>query len=232
MARQMLCQIAMRAVKLGFWVLIVATSCSNAADKATRVPAVHRAASSACPQERGAGITSVGPACTQPACAKDSDCAAGANGRCVQGGGPACNYFCSYDDCAQDSDCAGQAPCACRASSSDATANTCEAASNCGVDADCGPGGFCSPSLLMGGAACQCFSEAFCQADTGSSCSETGPDGVTKAVPCSCPGDCGRGYFCHTPKDSCVDDADCAGGACSFDLTSGSWMCTRQICEL
>ena len=34
-------------------------------------------------------------------------------------------------------------------------------------------------------------------------CSETGPDGVTKQVPCSCYGNCGHGYFCHTAKDSC-----------------------------
>jgi hypothetical protein len=47
---------------------------------------------------------------------------------------------------------------------------------------------------------------------------------------CSCGGDCGHGYFCHTPKDACLDDSDCAGGTCNFDLTSKAWMCTGVIC--
>jgi len=215
----------MRCVLLGLWALIATTaSCSSAADKtATRAPASHRLATSVCPQERGAG-----GACSQSGCTQDSDCTSGANGRCLQVLGPACQSYCSYDDCTGDSDCTGNTPCACRSSSSDTAANTCATESNCRVDADCGPGGFCSPSLL--GSPCQCISESFCQPGSGGGCSETGPDGVTKSVPCSCTGNCGPGYFCHTPKDSCVDDSDCASGKCNFEVTSKLWMCTLMIC--
>ena len=90
---------------------------------------------------------------------------------------------------------------------------------------------FCSPSLLGSRIGCQCQSETFCQADSGSTCSETGADGVTTSVPCSCGGNCGHGYFCHKPEDACLSDSDCAARAtCNFDLTSQSWMCTGHIC--
>ena len=227
--------VSMRRVLL--WALVaLAASCSSLADRnAGRAAAVHRSASSACPQERGAGVSDIPTSCSQSSplsrCTRDSDCAAGANGRCLQAGGPACDYFCSYDDCAVDSDCTGHVPCACRSSSSDTTANKCAIGSNCLIDADCGPGGSCSPSLLGSSIDCVCVHQSFCQPD-GGGCFETGPDGVTKAVPCSCDGTCGHGYFCHTPKDSCLDDSDCAPGTgtCNFDLTSKLWMCTGQIC--
>jgi hypothetical protein len=211
-------------------VVVTTASCSHAADNtSTRTPAVHRATTSACPQGRGAGVSFDGGACLQMGtCARDSDCAAGANGRCLQAGGPACSFFCSYDDCTQDSDCPANAPCACRPSSSDSAPNACATGSNCRVDADCGTGGFCSPSLV--GSPCGCNSEIFCQADSGSSCGETGPDGVMKSVPCSCNGNCGHGYFCHTAGDSCLNDSDCVGGYCNFDLTSQAWICTGLSC--
>lgn len=220
-------------VLLGLLVVLAATaSCSGASSgTSTRAAVNNRAASSACPQERGTGISGLPTQCEGSAratCARDSDCAFGANGRCLQAPGPACGYYCSYDNCTQDSDCAANAPCACRSSNSDIGPNTCATGSNCRVDADCGPGGFCSPSLV--GSSCGCNSEIFCHADSGSSCSETGPDGLAKSVPCSCDGNCGHGYFCHTTKDRCLDDNDCAGGACSFDLTSQSWMCTGLSC--
>jgi hypothetical protein len=224
----------MRGALLGVWASIVLTlSCSGSGSgKATHIPISHRASSAVCPQDRGPGVSDVGTACLQRsppvACARDSDCAGGANGRCLQAGGPACSYTGSYDDCTHDSECTGNAPCACRSSSSDTASNACATGRNCRLDSDCGSVGFCSPSLV--GSACQCFSETFCQADAGSGCSVTGADGVTKTVPCSCGGDCGHGYFCHTPKDSCVDDNDCPGGACNFDLTSQAWVCTSQIC--
>jgi hypothetical protein len=71
---------------------------------------------------------------------------------------------------------------------------------------------------------CQCASASFCRPGE-NGCSETGPDGVTKQVPCACGGNCGHGYFCHTAKDSCLDDSDCAGGICTFDLTGQAWIC-------
>jgi hypothetical protein len=212
----------------GFWFLVVwAASCSStnssttdaARDSsATRIPANHRATGSACPQARGAGLSDI-PGCTQvgsPAgcgCTRDSDCPNGTNGRCLSAAGPAGSLYCSYDECSSDSDCSGNAPCGCRVSSASTAANTCATESNCRVDADCGPGGFCSPSQVN--SICQCESASYC------------PPGEQPGV--SCPGNCGHGYFCHTPKDSCLDDSDCGTGTCSFDMTSQAWLCV-SIC--
>ena len=222
----------MRGMLVALSALVAGTgSCSSSKDE-TRVPANHRLAGSACPQDRGAG-TPNGAFCSANAplpidCAADSACTAGTNGRCLQGIGPACRLFCSYDECASDSDCPGNIPCACRQAASDSAPNTCATASNCRVDTDCGAGGFCSPSLI--GSACECISESFCTPGE-ASCSETDANGVmTVQVPCSCSGNCGRGYFCHTGKDSCIDDSDCtAGKTCTYDLTSQSWMCAGCV---
>ena len=202
---------------------------------ATHAPANHRQTGSSCPQERGPGISEVGSACAQNPtvtthCLQDSDCTGGTDGRCLAFGGPACSYGCTYDECSSDADCTSNVPCACRASDSDWTANTCATQSNCRIDTDCGPGGYCSPSMV--GSVCQCASQAFCQPGEGG-CYETAPDGTTTQVACFCTGNCGHGYFCHTPKDSCVDDGDCAPGmTCNYDLTSQSWMCSNDLCPL
>lgn len=48
-------------------------------------------------------------------------------------------------------------------------------------------------------------------------------------------GDCGNyekyvGYFCHTAKDECVDDADCDGGYCAYNQPAGMWKCSYNQC--
>jgi hypothetical protein len=206
--------------------IAAAASCSSARDE-TRVPSVHRVLGASCPSDRGAGSTAVcGANTARPAaCAGDSTCTAGTNGRCITGFGPACSLYCSYDECSGDSDCPGNAPCACRSAATDSAANTCATASNCRVDADCGPGGFCSPSLVA--TLCFCIGESFCKPGESAGCAETDSNGVTVQVPCSCSGNCGHGYFCHTPKDSCVDDSDCpAGKTCNYDQDGKSWVCS------
>jgi hypothetical protein len=62
---------------------------------------------------------------------------------------------------------------------------------------------------------CQCQSQSFCGAST--------------APGTSCNGNCGHGYFCHTPNDRCIDDSDCGGGLCTFDLTGQTWVCV-SVC--
>jgi hypothetical protein len=33
-------------------------------------------------------------------------------------------------------------------------------------------------------------------------------------------------YYCHTPKDKCLDDRDCTGNQyCNFDVVEGRWEC-------
>jgi len=214
-----------------FAALVAATcSCSSSRDE-SRVPANHRLTGSACVHDRGAGISDASFCSANAplpiACTGDGTCTAGTNGRCLQSIGPACNLHCSYDECYGDSDCPGNAPCACRSSATDSAANACATASNCRVDTDCGPDGFCSPSLV--GSTCACLSETFCKPGE-ASCSVTGPNGVTVQVPCMCSGNCGKGYFCHSAKDSCINDSDCPDGrTCNFDLTSQSWVCTACI---
>ena len=212
----------MRVRALTLLALVVAV---GACRGSSRVPASHRQAASSCPRQRGPGISMVGSACAGGSlvtCAKDADCTKGMDGRCLQGGGPACSYGCTYDDCFDDADCTGNAPCACRASDTDTTANACATQSNCRVDSDCGLDGHCSPSLVL--KACSCASEVFCKPGSGQ-CTVNGVE-----VPCECPGDCGHGYFCHTPDDSCVDDSDCTvGNTCAFDRASKKWLCTDCI---
>jgi len=54
-------------------------------------------------------------------------------------------------------------------------------------------------------------------------------------------GDCGDyggtvGYFCHTPQDECIDDADCGGmpgsggSYCRFNPAVGHWSCDDSQC--
>ena len=53
-------------------------------------------------------------------------------------------------------------------------------------------------------------------------------------------GGCGEyggvvGYFCHTTKDTCVNDKDCGEqngqpGYCAFQPTVGAWQCAYQQC--
>jgi len=75
--------------------------------------------------------------------------------------------------------------------------------SNCRIDADCGAGGYCSRS----------FAPDYCN----------GHDAI-------CGFNCGFGYFCHTPKDTCADDTDCAGLHCLYDVDTQSWACVAAPC--
>jgi hypothetical protein len=74
---------------------------------------------------------------------------------------------------------------------------------NCRVDADC-PGGYCSPSGVHIYSSCM----------TGISAGSIG-------------------FFCHTPEDECIDDADCGmpdAAACLFDVSSTRWACQELLC--
>jgi hypothetical protein len=44
------------------------------------------------------------------------------------------------------------------------------------------------------------------------------------------PAECGSvgGYYCHTPKDECVNDTDCSDSGfwpCTYDTSLGYWRC-------
>jgi hypothetical protein len=195
-------------------------------EAAPRAPRAHRPSSVACPAERGEPTNMCPSGVPDPdsRCAVDGDCVSGSNGRCGRASPrlSGCLTLCSYDDCFKDEDCAANTPCGCRASASDDTKNTCLVGSTCRTDADCGEGGYCSPSLHQ--VSCSCVSAAFCKPDSGK-CFE----GTTE-VPCKCGESCGHGYYCHTPKDTCLDDSDCpAGKPCGYDLPSQSWICVECL---
>lgn len=194
----------------------------GAGNGARRVPSTHRAAA-LCTEPRAPGSPTGHANCPGiPAeCVQDADCTAGTNGRCFSDTHGCTNVYCSYDGCQSDSDCAVDEACACRQPAAGSAPNSCVSA-ECHIDTDCGPGGFCSPSLV--GNQCSCLSAALCKPNE-SSCSPG---------PCLCGDSCGHGYFCHTPKDSCLDDGDCAGGSagpstCNYDRLEKRWTCTAAV---
>lgn len=111
---------------------------------------------------------------------------------------------CTYDACVNDADCGGAGVCQCR-SAPEGGANLCRQG-NCRTDGDCGVTGkgFCSPSAVLVDASCR--------------------EGIAAGS---------YGYFCHTPKDACVDDKDCGEQqACVFDVTKSAWACHALLCTL
>jgi hypothetical protein len=178
---------------------------SNGSAILGRTPANHRANSIQCGQPAPAGTCACNGTCPTPsyqgqwACASDGDCAdAGINGRCAGYLGPA-GCGCTYDQCVGDIDCPAGQTCACHgAPYMFGSGNMC-VPGNCHVDADCGTGGYCSPSPAL-------------------PCNMNGRDLFCQGV----------GYYCHTPKDECVDDSDCQGvgfAGCVYDPSPGYWKC-------
>ena len=111
---------------------------------------------------------------------------------------------CTYDICAGDVACPSGQTCACHGSPyTFGLGNMC-VPGNCRVDADCGTGGYCSPSPAMPcGAA---GSLDYCQE---------------------------LAYDCHTPKDLCVNDSDCAAGlGCVYSVSDGDWKCLAYAIPL
>jgi hypothetical protein len=79
---------------------------------------------------------------------------------------------------------------------------------NCVTDADCG-GKYCSPSGFTITVDCR--------------------DGIAQGS---------FGWFCHTAKDDCTDDSDCADDSgmdptvCLFDSAQTKWVCKKTHCLL
>jgi hypothetical protein len=176
---------AMTCILTGVLVLSVA-ACGGSGKKspfAGEVPLYHRPSDAQC-------STTAPPAnCSGAAhvsCTSDSDCTAGADGRCIgEGGGPVSNSYClcTYDTCMHDTDCPSGQVCACHGSTYMANEGNFCSTGNCRVDTDCGPGGYCSPSpvtVTCGGAylagyychsaADVCINGSDCQEPGGSAC--------------------------------------------------------------
>jgi len=111
-------------------------------DASARLPKVHRPTADECSHDRPPG----GATTASGTCAKDADCTAGKNGRCLPPSPPfgATGNECSYDECFLDTEC-GSGVCDCRNAQHRKT-NTC-VKGNCRTDAECGGRG-CSPSAI------------------------------------------------------------------------------------
>lgn len=163
----------------------------------THPPTVHRPAEIACTEARPPGGTWGDPL---DHCKVDSDCADGANGRCVAPlGKPA---FCSYDECAADADCGAVTVCECRLAPN-YQANTC-VHGTCRVDADCGAEGYCSPSGVS----------------IFSNCLEGVPVGSIGYFCHTAEDECADDADCGEPPSA----------ACLFDVPTMRWRCRDLVC--
>ncbi len=122
-------------------------------------------------------------------------------------GNPHDGWQCTYDLCQADADCKGGQG-LCECGGGFRSDNDVCLDTGCHVDADCVPTS----------AAC---GTGFCSPSLGS-CGHYG-----KAV----------GYFCHTAKDECTNDSDCAGEGqfgmapyCKYEPSVGHWKCSTQEC--
>lgn len=88
---------------------------------------------------------------------------------------------------------------------------------HCAKDADCSPGSIC-----------------LCDRDNGNTCVQSecriDSDCGLRGYCSSNRTDCGEfeGYHCHTPKDTCVNDADCRQDIlerCAYAADKGQWVC-------
>ncbi len=89
------------------------------------------------------------PAGSTGECARDADCTAGFNGRCLGATGNSC--ACGYDACRTDADCPTGTACACDAGyGGNAFPGPTQCLpSGCRLDSDCASG-YCSPSRVPG----------------------------------------------------------------------------------
>jgi hypothetical protein len=182
--------------------------CGSSSTNGGRVPDNHRASEVQCTQTAPAGNCPCTGTCSTPgfACTVDSECVgrdARASGRCISFLGPA-GCDCTYDSCAGDADCPSGQTCACHGSPYTFGAGNACVPGNCRVDADCGTSGYCSPSPAMPCAGGGSFD--YCE---------------------------GLAYYCHTPKDRCINDGDCAGGlGCVYSVSDGDWECLAYAIPL
>jgi hypothetical protein len=180
---------------------------ATASTDGTRVPLHHRPAPACCTSARGPGPAGQPyPSGVATTCMSDSQCTAGADGRCFPFEGLVGNGGCSYDECFTDSDCGSGATCLCRSSAADNSANVCVHGGNCLVDSDCGPGNYCSPSV---GENCLLPSPYFCHTAT-DTCIDDSDCPPVDPNPLACP----------------------MANICAFDMQERRWTCTHITCCL
>jgi hypothetical protein len=130
--------------------------------------------------------------------------------------------------CASDSDCPpcqnGQLDHCVLVYSATGSNNTCFC-DECNSDQDCSGTAVCAcknavwPGDLLGNL---CIG-ANCRVDA-----DCGPGGFCSPARGACGG---RGYYCHTAADTCLNDTDCpAGIPCDYSAATGAWSCGPDAC--
>lgn len=210
--------------------LAIGVACAGAAQEE---PEIHRAVGELCDDERAEGNYAPYFDETSPECTTDADCDApdfncGPDCRttCFESGGvKRCAW--SRGECISDKDCTAGANGRCGNNREHWTCSYDE----CFEDSACSAGGPCAcggnfppagPNRCMPG---NCRVDADC--GSGGYCSPT-------------QGDCGSyagviGYYCRTPKDTCLNDSDCYEpdrglGYCMYRPELGHWQCGYGQC--
>jgi hypothetical protein len=181
-------------------VLCLLAAALNCTDGNALVPDQHRPNSAQCAEPAPPGNID----CT-------SDCPTGSN-----------------FECASDNDCAATGVNGRCVNGGGPAGSSCTHDS-CIVDTDCPTGRTCachdSPYTYRAGNTCvpgNCRVDADCGA--GGYCSPSA------ASTCSDAGNLCLGYYCHTPKDRCINDSDCASQpltACIYSTSAGYWACAN-----
>jgi hypothetical protein len=143
-------------------------------------------------------------------------------------GNVSCQNDCTtspFFECSGDADCASKGPSGRCVNGGGPAGSTCTF-DTCTSDADCASGETCachgSPYVSHAGSYCV---HGNCRVDA-----DCGNGGYCSPSPASDDGNgsFGLGYYCHTPKDFCLNDADCAARgnfACTFSVAARRWEC-------
>ena len=100
----------------------------------------------------------------------------------------------------------------------------------CQVASDCPAGSVCACHTTAYGAdlANKCIPG---NCDVDADCGPGGYCSTTKDITCGGPD---SGVYCRTPKDTCVDDADCTAGGktgyCAYVPATKHWSCNYALC--
>jgi hypothetical protein len=136
---------------------------------------------------------------------------------------PVCSMSGGIDQCKTDQDCTNGKNGRCYTNSGGARClgNTCSY-DGCFGDGDCQGNVPCECRASEAHGANICVGNSNCRVDA-----DCGPGGFCSRSGVS---NCSFGYFCHTPSDECVDDADCKNAAgfspvCAYDRMLAHWRC-------
>jgi len=193
-------RLGIRSCVIGGLCLAAIAGCGSNSTVPGRAPSNHRTSDIQCTQSAPAGNCTCGDNC--PTATYPGQWACTSDIGCGDGTNGRCvgnlgpaGCGCTYDSCTGDTDCPSGQTCACHASPYTYSAGNTCVPGNCRIDADCGTGAYCSPSPAL---PCDMTGLDYCQ---------------------------GVGYYCHTPKDQCIDDGDCAGSGCLYSPSDGYWKC-------